>query len=129
MTVNLWVTLISAVLGSGALTAVVTAALTAHRERKKAAAQVSAAEARAASAERQALMMLTLDSLQARCRPFVPTLYHVLPRKSREDVIIIGEKKRGDPQITRAPRKSDFDCQNRRSKILRSARLLWERTA
>lgn len=40
MTVNLWVTLISAMLGSGALTAVVTAALTAHRERKKAAAQV-----------------------------------------------------------------------------------------
>ncbi len=98
MTVNLWVTLISAVLGSGALTAVVTAALTAHRERKKAAAQVSAAEARAASAERQALMMLTLDSLQARCRPFVPTLYHVLPRKSREDVIIIGEKKWEGPQ-------------------------------
>ena len=97
MTVNLWVTLISAVLGSGALTAVVTAALTAHRERKKAAAQVSAAETRAASAERQALMMLTLDSLQARCRPFGPTLYHVLPRKSREDVIIIGEKKMGRP--------------------------------
>lgn len=71
MTVNLWVTLISAVLGSGALTAVVTAALTAHRERKKAAAQVSAAEARAASAERQALMMLTLDSLQARCRAII----------------------------------------------------------
>lgn len=35
MTASLWITLISAVLGSGALTAVVTAALTAHRERKK----------------------------------------------------------------------------------------------
>lgn len=71
MTANLWVTLISAVLGSGALTAVITAAITAHSERKKAAAQVSAAEARVASAERQALMMLTLDSLQARCRAII----------------------------------------------------------
>lgn len=30
-------------------------------------------------------------------RTFVPTLHHVLPRKSREDVIIIGEKKMGRP--------------------------------
>ena len=73
MNADLWVTLISAVLGSGALTAVITAAITAHSERKKAAAQVSAAEARVASAERQALMMLTLDSLQARCRAIIAT--------------------------------------------------------
>ena len=53
-------------------------------------------------------MMLTLDSLQARCRPFVPTLYHVLPRKSREDVIIIGEKKMGRPTVNPRTEKIGF---------------------
>lgn len=67
MTVQNWITLAAAILGSGGLTAIVTYFLTERSERKR---KIKADNAREA-AMCDALMFLTLDSLQERCRSIV----------------------------------------------------------
>lgn len=67
MTVQLWITLAAAILGSGSLTAVVTYFLTERGKRKKKAEADNACE----TAMRNALMFLTLDSLQEQCRGMI----------------------------------------------------------
>lgn len=74
MTAQLWITLAAAVLGSGGLTAIITYFLTERTERKKR----TAANASRETAMCDAVMLLTLDSLQERCR-------RVIDRDGRTD--------------------------------------------
>ncbi|MBQ9377112.1 MAG: hypothetical protein IJU05_04855 [Schwartzia sp.] len=67
MTAQLWITLVCAVIGSGGFTALVTYMLTSRREHKaKAAINVQQDKAM-----RDAVMMLVLSELQARCRSII----------------------------------------------------------
>lgn len=63
MTPQLWVTLICAVLGSGGVTAIITYILTERKERKV----VSSAHIARQKAIGEAVMLLVLSELQARC--------------------------------------------------------------